>query len=492
MEIKKIKVDYQNALNYYTELGASDADSLDMLKTKLKVKLAAVDNYPEETEEQKNIKYEAYKDLYTAFYVLVASEKRRQKYNDSKLGNGHAYVSTKKVINSIEDKDTADKARKVIKGVALGALAAAIISAGGCGVYKLAQKNKDTNGQGNGKQETTTSAVGESNTGTESDKTEETTTSVNKAQDLGDPFNKEEVKKRANSLKEILDQNGIINIGTNDSYSEDELIALIQFMNGAYEPSSELDVSNMVTNYLNFVCGIGNCEHIIYGVNYQGGEDSFKPLLEEQNQTFKPFNIVDTMLMGKSKAKPYLLWLESNFNKMCTSTDREQTEKCFNASIQSLAEIASGSGYTLDGVTYRMTDFSGMDDINSGNILQIYAYITEVFRSKYSANSYTYHDNTLGLEDNTATISYDNLMAYFNALCDGTTSKVLKVDDDGFYIISNYNPDGTVTEEENIAIDIGKQMRNFSSVNQVNTMNAALKLYYYDNKSNTVTTKVMK
>lgn len=306
----------------------------------------------------------------------------------------------------------------------------------------------------------------------EEDNTVDNTVDV-KVNYYGDINDDKLVTERATTIVNQFNNNGIINIATGGSYTVQEVKDVILYMNGAYVPKTEAEALTMTDTYLNFVCALGSSEHIIYQVNYLGGEESFKPALDDMNASYQPLCIVDNMLFGDSTAYPYLKWLENNYNKMVTTTDRAECNRIFEETTQSIVEITCGNGYELNGVLYTKSDFTGLDKINAGNVLQLYVFNYQVFRTHLAKDEYSFNNTLLGLdnETNLATYNYDDVMVFYNALCDSEGLKqTIKVDDSGEILLVNPT----------------NERANFSQVNQINTVNALLQNYYLGNKTNTV------
>lgn len=306
----------------------------------------------------------------------------------------------------------------------------------------------------------------------EEDNTVDNTVDV-KVNYYGDINDDKLVTERATTIVNQFNNNGIINIATGGSYTVQEVKDVILYMNGAYVPKTEAEALTMTDTYLNFVCALGSSEHIIYQVNYLGGEESFKPALDDMNASYQPLCIVDNMLFGDSTAYPYLKWLENNYNKMVTTTDRAECNRIFEETTQSIVEITCGNGYELNGVLYTKSDFTGLDKINAGNVLQLYVFNYQVFRTHLAKDEYSFNNTLLGLdnETNLATYNYDDVMVFYNALCDSEGLKqTIKVDDSGEILLVNPT----------------NERANFSQVNQINTVNALLQNYYLGNKTTTV------
>lgn len=306
----------------------------------------------------------------------------------------------------------------------------------------------------------------------EEDNTVDNTVDV-KVNYYGDINDEKLVTERANAIVNQFNNNGMINVYTGGSYTVDEVKKVIDYVTGTYQPVSEEDALMATDSYLNFAIAPGNSEHVIYQVNYLGGEESFKPALDKMNASYQPLCLVDNMIFGDCTAYPYLKWIENNYNKMVTTTDREECNRIFEETTQSIVELTCGRGYELDGVLYTMNDFTGLDKINAGNVLQLYVFNYQVFRTHLAKDDYSFNNTLLGLdnETNLATYKYDDVMVFYNALCDSEGLKqTIMVDDSGEILLVNPT----------------NERANFSQVNQINTVNALLQNYYLGNKTTTV------
>ena len=269
------------------------------------------------------------------------------------------------------------------------------------------------------------------------------------------------VTERATKLLEEMNANGLYNMGTNAPYTIDEIKTLIQYMNGAYKPQNEDEAYTLVDEFLNFAIAPLNSEQVLFSVQYQGGEDSFKDTVQGYIDNFTRINFVDNMLFGNSSAYPYLKWFEDQYNAMLCTTDREECTRIYDSMMQSLADMVYGDGFTLNGKVYDKNDFLGLDRVNSGNILQLLVYMMEPFRTDTTKNTFTVHNKLLSAnpEEQEATVDYLKITEYFNALCEDDLHDI-SFDDEGYLLIDQ--PDG----------------KNFSYINQVNTINRALMEYY--------------
>lgn len=280
----------------------------------------------------------------------------------------------------------------------------------------------------------------------------------------GDIADEELLNERVNNLLNELNAAGLYNMYTNAPYTFDELKDLILFMNGAYVPKDELDAYTMVDRFLDLVLAPTNSDPLIYAVNYQGGEDSFKDIVST-NANMTRVNFVDNILFGNSTAKPYLKWLEDSYYQMLCTTDRETCKTIFESVIQSLADMIYGNGFTLDGYTYTKNDFLGLERINGGNLLQLLVYMIEPFRTQYTNDNYYVTNDFISanLEENQVEVPFLSITEHFNPLC---------ADD--------------MTDEEIADTGLiydGQEGKNFAEINQINTINAALQNLYVRSNS---------
>lgn len=312
-----------------------------------------------------------------------------------------------------------------------------------------------------------------------------------KVQFFGDARDDKLVTERATKLVEQLNGAEIINLSTGTNYTVDEIKTLILFMNGAYVPENDAQALGMVDEYLNFCCM--DSALTVMMANYNGGEDSFKSEVERLQGCTPKISIVDNMLFGNCKGYGYLKWFENKYQEAIYTTDRDKIQRIYRELSFSLLYLKEGKGYTIDGVTYTMNDFSGLGNINAGNILQYYAYMFQplntvmsdvketdpntgveytYFTDKNTHESYyRFFNEDLSLdrdnEDEYASYEEGDLLSYYNAMCDEETLlSNIAYDDSGYMKL-------IVSDEE----------ANFSKVLQINTINMALHALYIQDQS---------
>lgn len=279
---------------------------------------------------------------------------------------------------------------------------------------------------------------------------------------------------RATNLVNQLNAAGLYNFKTNAPYTVDEIKEVILYVNGVYDPKDEVEAMSKVDDFLNLALAPLNSETFIYTVAYQSGEESFKPMVEENIKNFKRVNFVDNLLFGDSTVGPYLKWLEDQYCAMQTTTDREECNRIYNSVLQSLAEFSFGNGFELDGKVYKEGMALGLDKVNSGNVLQFLVYIIEPFRTAKANDYYTITDKFLSAdpEENTINVPYLQISEWYTPLCDYDT---YQFDDEGYLLIDQVGVPEAGIEER---IQSG---HNFASINQMNTINALLEQLYGKN-----------
>lgn len=425
------------------------------------------------------------KDIKEAHSVLSDYDKRaRYDYERSSrmsfgIGNTSALVpnggeapspNSVRVIEAEPNEETAKKGRKIL--LAFGAAALALLI--GIGAYfigRASSKNdlRRTAKDGNVAEETQDlRLVAEPTDIAETiDESEVLETTSNSEPETTEPSRlPEEDTRRSlednlNVILPAMEENGIYNPLTSQPYTKEELGAILAFMRGEYVPEDEAEAYNMVNKALDLACALGSSKHIIYAVNYNGGENSFKDYLDEENENYKTVSFVDAMVSSDSKAYPFLKWFEGKYYEMATTTDREKATQIFNEMTQILAELTNTSGVELNGVVYKMSDFEGTQHIAEGNALQFYVFNYQVFRTNKTQDIYEYHNDLLGLnpEENVEEIRIDTLLSNYNVVCAEDIARNVVVDDNGELLIDEGKDASTFAERHQVAT-INKALRN--------------------------------
>ena len=359
-------------------------------------------------------------------------------------------------------------------------------------------------------------------TATPTEETKEVEEAKPMVMNYGDISDTDLVQQRATNVVNQLSQAGVINMNTGLPYTVDEIIKVNQFICGAYVPEVEAEAYSMVNDYLNF-CIMDSDLTIAFanvnGIDWNSIEDqellnalknTDLPNLQRLQETTPKIMIVDNMLYGDVSvaAYNYLKMFESKYQEMIYSTDQKLCDDIYLDLTYSLTRLRVNGEYTFtwnnEQYTVTMNDFSGKDKINAGNILQYYVFMYQTAFSKIeeakmnelgnsvyngiddpSGDKYTYtyvpgevhgetvedsehligyHDENISLDDsvNYADHKYLETTEYFNAACYQSISlEDIALDDDGYiFLIGN------------------QEGENFSTMNQVNSINAALANFY--------------
>lgn len=338
----------------------------------------------------------------------------------------------------------------------------------------------------------------------------------------GDISDEALVTERATNLANQLSTAGVINMNTGVPYTVDELIKVNKFICGAFVPENEAEAYSMVNDYLNFclmdselTIAFANVNGIDWdNIEDQAFLDALKntdlPNLKRLQETTPKIMVVDNMLYGDVSvaAYNYLKMFETRYQEMIYSTDQKLCDDIYLDLTYSLTRLRVNGEYTFtwnnEEYTVTMNDFSGRDKVNAGNILQYYVFmyqtafskideakVNELGNSVYngiddpSGDNYTYtyvpgevygdtvedsehligyHDENISLDEkvNYADHKYFETTEYFNAACyEGLNLEDIALDDEGYVFLLGDQP-----------------AQNFSTINQINSINAALANYY--------------
>lgn len=453
----------KKTINYYDVLGVSQkATKEEIIKAIAKAK-SNLFNQKAKNEINDTEYGDRLREIFSAYDVLIDDEKRAA-YDQTlvkKVNN-----QEKQENNTGATKGKLSKSNKTLFGIIAAVLASGIafsVVAAKLNEEYLKRQNSskpdsDTSLTMDEQEESNlTSSIEEqiSEVIQEESKNNVTMTNVPEMVNYGDPKDSALVTQRATQLSKELINSGLYNVRTNAPYTTEEIKSLIGFINGVYVPANETEAFTLVDYYLDLALAPLNSEHLLYAVQYQGGEDSFKDTLQDKINNYHKINFVDNMLFGDSTVGPYLKWFENQYNKMICTTDRAECKKIYETMIQSLADIVYGDGYLLDGKRYKEQDFLGLDKINSGNVLQLLVYMMEPLKTEAVKETYTVNNKYLSAkpDEQKTIVYYDDIVEHFNALCANDLIEA-GLDDKG--LLSN------------------KKGENFSYINQVNTVNQAL------------------
>lgn len=273
------------------------------------------------------------------------------------------------------------------------------------------------------------------------------------AYDLGNASDMKQVAERAEEIQSQLGTLNVINQNTGVPYTDAEITAIIQFINGAYLPKTDAEAFVMVDNTLNFVTSIINTPKTLNMVQYQGNSDVITRDMVEADAKTAPFKF-SSLVMGQSNGYDVILLLDDAYEALATTTDKDQFKKVHNKTYQALANLMYGDGLVINGKTYTIKDFEGLGNQGEGNVLNMLMYIIPVYHVEGIQKSFNVHYSQAG----DVVVSIDKIDEQFNALCG---AKDYKYDDNGLVYYDGVS--------------------NFSTVNQTNTINAALQNYQLGN-----------
>lgn len=309
---------------------------------------------------------------------------------------------------------------------------------------------------------------------------------------MGDLTDEKAVKQRAEETLELFNQNGIVHSETNTPYTVEEIQTILQYMNGGILPEG-VSVEAANTAYLNMITDMFNTKIVLYNsaymidaqiidfdgngnildfegnivdINHIGFDPStgltiidpkYAHLYSEQGlgtneqhfnravANYVPIDVTDFQF-GDSTAYPYLEWFSNQYNKLMTSTDKNEKVAIFNQLTQSLADIVYGNGFQMKNekgeiVLIQYTDFSDYDDVNDYNALRIVVSLYQSARSIVDLEDYELgrNEELIQTQDmyrivndgGIAEVYIDDVLDVFNAACVGEDEEMHIKDENG-------------------------------------------------------------
>ena len=181
---------------------------------------------------------------------------------------------------------------------------------------------------------------------------------------FGDPRDEQQVAERVEAIQAQLQDLGVVNPQTGVAYTDEELKAIIQFVNGAYLPEKEADAYTMVDETLNFYTGIISAPKTLNMVQYQANSDVVtEDIVRKDIQECAPFDY-SLLLMGDSYCYEVIEYFNGMYAKLLSTTDRAEFQNIHNALYKSLADFMYGDGLVLGDRTYRLKDLEGLQNQN--------------------------------------------------------------------------------------------------------------------------------
>lgn len=194
---------------------------------------------------------------------------------------------------------------------------------------------------------TSADATEETETATE-EQTEEKEEYRPEVQHYGDINDEALVKERATTLVNELNALNIINPSTGTSYTVDEIVNLILYVNGVYTPETMEEIDVMHLNLLNLLISPLNTDPYLYHVVYASGNDDFKDIALEAVKDIKPVNFAGALAeYGTNGVYPLTQWMQQKREQIYSTTDRNEINKIYIEVGQVMADIMKGNGCTI-------------------------------------------------------------------------------------------------------------------------------------------------
>ena len=430
---------YDRNKNYYQILGVSETATTSEILEALNSSLAALKDELDNGNISRDTYEERYEDLNEAADILSDATARAE-YDEARNRMTTGNTRRQRVTEVEEGSRQANKGRGCLIGVACTVLAAAILTCAiGAGVYLFDKFGKKSNDSDLDTKPGIEQTIKEEKTG---------------VKNFGDPTNEKDIQERVESVKGQLKELGVVNPQTGLAYTDDELTAIIQYMNGAYKPEKEADAYTMVDEYLNFVAGIISAPKTLNMIQYQANSDVVTENMVKQDiNNSKPFDFT-TLLMGDSYCHEVIAYFNGLYSELLSTTDRNEYKAIHNELYQSLAELMYGDGLLINGKLYTIMDFEGLGNQNDAVVFGAIMYNVMPFHVQGIDEQFNVYYSQAG----NVIVPIDKIDEQFNVLC---SAEDFKYDDKGQVIVEG-SP-------------------NFATNTQVIAINAALQNYTLDN-----------
>lgn len=312
---------------------------------------------------------------------------------------------------------------------------------------------------------------------------------------MGDLTDEKAVEQRAEDILETFNQNGIVHTETNTPYTVEEIMTILQYMNGGLLPDGvSPEAAN--TAYLNMIADMFNTKIVLYNSAYMVGsqiidfdgngnildfegnivdinhigfdqstgltiiDPKYAHLYSEHGlgtsdqhyqravANYVPLDVTDFQF-GDSTAYPYLEWFCAQYNKLMTTTDKNEKVAIFNMLTQSLADIVYGNGFQMKNekeevILIQYTDFSDYDDVNDYNALRIVVSLYQGARSIVDLEDYELgrSEELVQTQDmyrivnngGIAEVYIEDVLDVFNAACVGEDEEMHIYDENGVIV----------------------------------------------------------
>ena len=165
--------------------------------------------------------------------------------------------------------------------------------------------------------------------------------------DLGSVQDETLVRARAQELADQLNAAGIVCPRTGLPYEVDQLVQLIQFVNGVYIPDTQEEIDILYFDALDLSTAQMNTQYYMDHINYaMGMDDVLGRINSENNVTHVTFSEAFVGYNGNG-AYPLIQWIEQKRIQAYSTTDRAEKDRIMYEVFQVLADLMKGNGCTI-------------------------------------------------------------------------------------------------------------------------------------------------
>ena len=406
-------------INYYDILGIDFEEAKDMEAETFK---ETVLNHAGKANDKLNKEYEdgiiteeeleTRKEEVKQAAVVLLDADARSKYDEDLAAQLEADKPKRgtKVTSEEEAPATSKKGKTVLKVLGVIALCGLIVwGAKSCSDNHWLDRNGSTeptttveqsvdskdgyNTEDETKTSTTeeeTAETGQSETTEEESKEETKEEETREVVNYGDVMDQAEVTRRAQKLVQELNAANIVNPVTTVPYTEAEIVALIQYSNGVYIPTSQEEIDILHLNLLNLLISPLNTDDYLFHVVYATGDDTFAEVAqvssENNAQHYARFD-ESFAAYGQNGVYPLIQWITEKRIAIYSTTDREEIARIYDEVGQVMADLMKGNGATITvmengkEVTYKFTSEQVLANHSSAMILTTEAQL--IFANHY-------------------------------------------------------------------------------------------------------------
>jgi len=165
--------------------------------------------------------------------------------------------------------------------------------------------------------------------------------------DLGSVQDETLVRARATELVDQLNAAGIVCPRTTLPYDVDQVVQLIQFINGVYIPDTQEEIDILYFDALDLSTAQMNTQYYMDHINYaMGMDDVLGRINAETNVTHVTFGEA-FVGYNSNGTYPLVQWMEQKRIQAYSTTDREEKNRIMYEVFQVLADLMKGNGCTI-------------------------------------------------------------------------------------------------------------------------------------------------